>query len=46
MTYISGLITSDFGQFSMAKIFVIGTFRFLSSVYGSKLILDALPLCD
>ena len=31
-----GLLTSDFGQFSMVKIFVIG--RFLSSVDGSKLI--------
>ena len=30
----------------MAKIFVIGTCRFLSSVDGSKLILDALPLLD
>ena len=31
-------------EFSMDKIFVIGTCRFLSSVDGSKLILDALPL--
>ena len=31
-----GLLTSDFGQFLMVKIFVIG--RFLSSVDGSKLI--------
>ena len=44
MTYISRSDNSDFGQFSMAKIFVIGTYRFLSSVDGSKLILDALPL--
>ena len=31
-----GLLTSDFGQFSMIKIIVIG--KFLSSVDGSKLI--------
>ena len=42
MTYIDGLLTSDFGQFSMVKIFVID--RFFSPVDGSKLILDALPL--
>ena len=36
MAYISGLLTSDFGQFSMVKIFVIG--RFSSSVDGSWLI--------
>ena len=39
-----GLITSDFGQFYMAKIFVIATCRFLSSVDGGMLTLDALPL--
>ena len=37
---------TDFGQFSMAKSFVIGASRFLSSVDGSKLILGALPLRD
>ena len=31
-----GLLTSDFGQFSMIKIFVIG--KLLSSIDGSKLI--------
>ena len=31
-----GLLTSDFGQFSMLKIFIIG--RFFSSADGSKLI--------
>ena len=31
-----GLLTSDFDQFSMVKIFIIG--RLLSSVDGSKLI--------
>ena len=37
MKYIfDGLLTSDFGQFSMVEIFVIG--RFLSSVDGRKLI--------
>ena len=35
MTYISQSATSDFGQFSMVKIFVIGSF--LTSVDGSKL---------
>ena len=36
MTYISRLLTSDFGQFCMVKVFVIG--RVLSFVDGSKLI--------
>ena len=36
MTYISRLLNSDSGQFSMVKIFVIS--RFLSSIDGSKLI--------
>ena len=34
MTLFRGLLTSDFGQFSMVKIFVMG--RFLSSVDDSK----------
>ena len=33
---LHGLRTSDFGQFSLIKVFIIG--RFLSSVDGSKLI--------
>ena len=36
MTYILRSANSDFGQFSMVKVFLIG--RFLSSVDGSKLI--------
>ena len=36
MTYVSRSANSNFGQFCMVKIFVIG--RFLNSVDGSKLI--------